>query len=201
MHRRARQALVIYFPSSARNRTSTYRRWVTSRPCRGAHDHSSRLSTPASSPGRLCQRYCLTILVVVHPGVRQTRVVRSVALKVKESAANEHPTISCPARDARDVLKEAAANQEESSVGLLSRVRPNGVVDEQRMQGLQVSVGDCDSESRLVEKYVDIGARRTVCNGFPTIAPVSLIDQNVIAYSAACQSWGDEMPYKKLDHW
>ena len=45
-------------------------------------------------------------------------VLRSVALKVKESAANERPAISRPARDAREVLKEMAANGEESLVGI-----------------------------------------------------------------------------------
>jgi hypothetical protein len=35
-----------------------------------------------------------------------------VALKVKESAANERPTISRPAREARDILKNMAANEE-----------------------------------------------------------------------------------------
>ena len=62
-------------------------------------------------------------------------VLRSVALKVKESAANEHLAISRPARDAREVLKEMVAGGEESLGDVLSgynRVRPNSVVDEQR---------------------------------------------------------------------
>ena len=45
-------------------------------------------------------------------------VFRSVALKVKESAANERPAISRPARDAREVLKEMAVDGEESLVGI-----------------------------------------------------------------------------------
>lgn len=46
-------------------------------------------------------------------------VLRSVALKVKESVANERPMIARPARDARDILKEmAAADGEESLVGI-----------------------------------------------------------------------------------
>ena len=45
-------------------------------------------------------------------------VFRSVALKVKESAANERPAISRPARDVRDALKEMAAVGEESLVGV-----------------------------------------------------------------------------------
>ena len=44
--------------------------------------------------------------------------MRSVALKVKESAANERPAISRPARDAREVLKEMAADGEEGLVGI-----------------------------------------------------------------------------------
>ncbi|KAJ8595557.1 ARM repeat-containing protein [Rhizopogon salebrosus TDB-379] len=47
----------------------------------------------------------------------QLGLLRSVALKVKESAANERPTISRPAREARDILKNMAAN-EESLAGL-----------------------------------------------------------------------------------
>ncbi|KAF8553713.1 ARM repeat-containing protein [Imleria badia] len=45
-------------------------------------------------------------------------VLRSVALKVKESAANERPAISRPARDAREVLKEMVADGKESLVGV-----------------------------------------------------------------------------------
>ena len=45
-------------------------------------------------------------------------VLRSVALKVKESAAKERPAISRPARDAREVLKGMAADGEESLVGI-----------------------------------------------------------------------------------
>lgn len=45
-------------------------------------------------------------------------VLRSVALKVKESVANERPAISRPARDAREVLKEMAADGEETLVGI-----------------------------------------------------------------------------------
>lgn len=45
-------------------------------------------------------------------------VLRSVALKVKESAANERPAISRPARDVREILKEMAADGEESLVGI-----------------------------------------------------------------------------------
>ena len=41
-----------------------------------------------------------------------------VKVKVKESAANERPAISRPARDAREVLKEMAADGEESLVGI-----------------------------------------------------------------------------------
>ena len=48
----------------------------------------------------------------------QLGVLRSVALKVKESAANERPAISRPARDAREVLKEMAADGEEGLVGI-----------------------------------------------------------------------------------
>ncbi|KAG1762385.1 armadillo-type protein [Suillus occidentalis] len=39
-------------------------------------------------------------------------LLRSVALKVKESAANERPTISRPAREARDILKNMAVDEE-----------------------------------------------------------------------------------------
>lgn len=45
-------------------------------------------------------------------------VLRSVALKVKESAGNDRPAISRPARDAREILKEMAADGEESLVGI-----------------------------------------------------------------------------------
>ena len=45
-------------------------------------------------------------------------VLRSVALKVKESTANECPAISRPAQDAREVLKEMAVDGEESLVGI-----------------------------------------------------------------------------------
>lgn len=45
-------------------------------------------------------------------------VLRSVALKVKESAANERPVIARPARDAREILREMAANGEESLLGI-----------------------------------------------------------------------------------
>ncbi|KAG9312354.1 hypothetical protein JVU11DRAFT_7674 [Chiua virens] len=45
-------------------------------------------------------------------------VLRSVALKVKESVANERPAISRPARDAREILKEMAMDGEESLVGV-----------------------------------------------------------------------------------
>jgi hypothetical protein len=44
--------------------------------------------------------------------------MRSVALKVRESAANERPAISRPARDAREVLKEMAADGDESLAGI-----------------------------------------------------------------------------------
>lgn len=39
-------------------------------------------------------------------------LLRSVALKVKESAANERPAISRPAREARDILKNMGASEE-----------------------------------------------------------------------------------------
>jgi len=39
-------------------------------------------------------------------------LLRSVALKVKESAANECSAISRPAREARDILKNMAADEE-----------------------------------------------------------------------------------------
>jgi hypothetical protein len=39
-------------------------------------------------------------------------LLRSVALKVKESAGNERSTISRPAREARDILKSVAADEE-----------------------------------------------------------------------------------------
>ncbi|KAI5995298.1 armadillo-type protein [Pisolithus orientalis] len=45
-------------------------------------------------------------------------LLRSVALKVKESAANERPIISRPAREARESLKEMAANGEASLAGI-----------------------------------------------------------------------------------
>lgn len=45
-------------------------------------------------------------------------VLQSVALKVKESVANERPAIARPARDAREVLKEMAAGGEESLMGI-----------------------------------------------------------------------------------
>ncbi|KAI6029055.1 armadillo-type protein [Pisolithus microcarpus] len=44
--------------------------------------------------------------------------LRSIALKVKESAANERPIVSRPAREAREVLKEMAANGEVSLAGV-----------------------------------------------------------------------------------
>ena len=71
-----------------------------------------------------------TILAVLQPEETDERiqpnetlfaklgVLRSVALKVKESAANERPAISRPARDARDVLKEMAGDGEEILVGI-----------------------------------------------------------------------------------
>ncbi|KAH7929550.1 ARM repeat-containing protein [Leucogyrophana mollusca] len=45
-------------------------------------------------------------------------VLRTVAQKVKESVANERPSISRPARDARDILKEMAAHGDESLSGM-----------------------------------------------------------------------------------
>ena len=45
-------------------------------------------------------------------------VLRSVALKAKESMANECPAISRPARDAREVLKEMEVDGGESLVGI-----------------------------------------------------------------------------------
>ncbi|KIJ63493.1 hypothetical protein HYDPIDRAFT_175892 [Hydnomerulius pinastri MD-312] len=79
--------------------------------------------TPASA---LCSH---TILAVLQPDddtqisahetlFAKLGVLRSVALKVKESAANERPAISRPARDARDVLKEMAADGDESLSGI-----------------------------------------------------------------------------------
>ncbi|KAI6117782.1 armadillo-type protein [Pisolithus croceorrhizus] len=44
--------------------------------------------------------------------------LRSIALKVKESAANERPIISRPAREAREFLREIAANGEPSLAGI-----------------------------------------------------------------------------------
>jgi hypothetical protein len=49
-------------------------------------------------------------------------LLRSVALKVKESAANERPTISRPAREARDILKNMAV-EEESCRDILMYIR------------------------------------------------------------------------------
>ncbi|KIJ11894.1 hypothetical protein PAXINDRAFT_157123 [Paxillus involutus ATCC 200175] len=80
--------------------------------------------TPASA---LCSH---TILAVLQPEDADYRispddtlfaklgVMRSVALKVRESAANERPAISRPARDAREVLKEMAADGDESLAGI-----------------------------------------------------------------------------------
>ncbi|KAI5991791.1 armadillo-type protein [Pisolithus marmoratus] len=45
-------------------------------------------------------------------------LLRSVALKVKESAANDRPIISRPAREAREILKDIAANGEASLAGI-----------------------------------------------------------------------------------
>ncbi|KAI9573329.1 armadillo-type protein [Boletus coccyginus] len=71
-----------------------------------------------------------TILAVLEPEATDGRVradetlfgqlgvLRSVALKVEESAANERPAISRPARDAREVLKEMVADGGESLVGI-----------------------------------------------------------------------------------
>jgi hypothetical protein len=39
-----------------------------------------------------------------------------LAVKVKESTANEHPAILRPARDTREVLKEMASDREEGLV-------------------------------------------------------------------------------------
>ena len=47
-------------------------------------------------------------------------ILRSVALKVKESAANERPAISRPVRDAREVLKDMVADGEERVGDVLS---------------------------------------------------------------------------------
>lgn len=44
-------------------------------------------------------------------------VLCSTALKVKESVVNEWPVILRPARDTREILKEMAANGEETLVG------------------------------------------------------------------------------------
>ena len=71
-----------------------------------------------------------TILAVLQPEGEDQRVeaeetlfgklgvLRSVALKVKESVANERPAVSRPGRDAREVLKEMAVDGEESLVGI-----------------------------------------------------------------------------------
>jgi hypothetical protein len=114
-------------------------------------------------------------------------VLRSVALKVKKSAA-----ISRPARDAREALKEMAVDGEERLVGIFSA---DLVVCRQT---LSMSNGDagtfcgaCDWEGHLVRKYVDVGVRRITCCTFPTtIASLSVVGPNVIAYLAACKSWG-----------
>lgn len=45
-------------------------------------------------------------------------LLRSVALKVKESAVNERSVVSKPAREVREVLKGIAAQGEESLVGI-----------------------------------------------------------------------------------
>jgi len=45
-------------------------------------------------------------------------LLRSVALKVKESAMNERSVVSKPAREVREVLKGMAAQGEESLVGI-----------------------------------------------------------------------------------
>ena len=70
------------------------------------------------------------ILVVLQPEQTDERVrpdetpfvklgvLCSVAVKVKESAANERPAISRPARDAREVLNGMAADGEKSLVGI-----------------------------------------------------------------------------------
>ncbi|KAF9234000.1 armadillo-type protein [Melanogaster broomeanus] len=80
--------------------------------------------TPASA---LCSH---TILAVLQPEdvdycispddtlFARLGVLRSVALKVKESAANERPAIARPARDAREVLKEMATGGDESLAGI-----------------------------------------------------------------------------------
>ncbi|KAF8131842.1 armadillo-type protein [Boletus edulis] len=77
-------------------------------------------------PSALCSH---TILAILQPDdTERTQpeetlfgkldVLRSVALKIKESAANERPMIARPARDAREVLKAMAADGEESLVGI-----------------------------------------------------------------------------------
>lgn len=45
-------------------------------------------------------------------------LLRSIALKVKESVVNERSAISKPAREVREVLKGMAAQGEESLVGI-----------------------------------------------------------------------------------
>ena len=124
-------------------RIATYRRWrAWSRPFRRTHSRSSRLSSevcileprryglrtpllaPTSSPGRLRQRYRLTISWRSYKPSKPTNPSGLTRRRssnwgyVKESAANERPAISRPARDAREVLKEMAADGEESLVGI-----------------------------------------------------------------------------------
>jgi hypothetical protein len=121
-------------------------------------------------------------------------VLRSVVLKVKKNPANERPAISRPARDAREVLKEMAADGEERLVGIFSA---DLVVCRQTLSTSNGDAGtfcgDCDCEGHVIGKYyVDIRVRRTACCTFPTIASLStVVGPNVIAYLAACKSWGE----------
>ncbi|KAL4068779.1 armadillo-type protein, partial [Scleroderma yunnanense] len=81
-----------------------------------------------TAPSALSSHAILTVLVpdgedVNHVDLGDTvfarlGVLRSVALKVKESAANERPIVSRPAREAREVLKAMAMQGEESLVGI-----------------------------------------------------------------------------------
>lgn len=66
------------------------------------------------TPQSVLSSYCLAVALAskdgeeTNPAVdafRKLGVLRKVAQKVKESAANERPAISRPAREARDALK------------------------------------------------------------------------------------------------
>ena len=87
---------------------------------RASHTLSSVYLGFGTPPSALSSHAILAVLQPEETEARRNElgVLRSVTLKVKESAANERPAISRPARDAREVLEEMAADGEESLVGV-----------------------------------------------------------------------------------